>query len=100
MLHKIIERCYVYRADCKNNDLFTCDYLYVCDIKENFKTKEIKYSMTPNIMHAERLYYKPKLTTICDYINNDMKNYEEKLKFELVLVEFTTIVEEVEDKGE
>ena len=56
--------------------------------------------MTPNIMYAERLYYKPALTKICDYINNDMQNYEEKLKFEMVLVEFTTIVEEVEDKGE
>lgn len=100
MLNKTIERCYICRADCKNNDLFTCDYMYICNIEEDFKTKEIKYGMTPNIMYAERLYYKPALTKICDYINNDMQNYEEKLKFEMVLVEFTTIVEKIEDKGE
>ena len=100
MLDKYIERCFVLRADCRNNELFSCDYLYVCDIKENFKTKEIRYCTTPHIMYADKLYYEPSLEGICDYINKEMQNYEEKLTFKLVRVEFTTIVKEVEDKGE
>lgn len=100
MLNKTIERCYVLRADCRNDEILTCEYMYICDIQDNQMKKELRYRMTPNIMYAERLYYKPALTKILDYINNDMQNYEEKLKFEMVLVEFTTIVEEIEDKGE
>ena len=99
MLGKTIEKCYVYRADCRNNELFTCDYLYISDLKESLKTKEItySYSFTPNIMYADKLYYKPEVEKVCDYINKDMENYEEKLKFEPVLVEFTSIVEKVEE---
>lgn len=100
MLDKYIERCFVFRANCRNNKLFSCDYLYVCDVKEDLKAKVIRYCTTPHIMYADKLYYKPDLERICDYINKDMQNYEEKLKFEIVLVQFTTIVEEVEDKGE
>lgn len=100
MLGRTTERCYVYRADCRNNELFSCDYLYISDLKENLKTKEITYSFTPNIMYADKFYYKPELKRICDYINKNMENYDEKLKFESILVEFISIVEEVEDKGE
>lgn len=100
MLHKTIERCYVFRADCRNNELFICDYLYVCDIQEDFKTKKIRYCTTPNIMYADKLHYKKELERICDCINKDMEQYEDKVEFKIVLVEFTTIVEEVEDKGE
>lgn len=100
MLDKYIERCFVFRADCRNNKLFSCDYLYVCDIKEDFKTKEIRYSTTPHIMYADKLHYKQGLERICNYINKDMQNYEEKLQFKMVLVEFATIVKEVEEKGE
>lgn len=98
MLDKITERCYVFRADCRNNELFVCDYLYVCDIQEKFKEKELRYCTTPNIMYADRLHYRKGLEEILDIINKDMENYEEKLKFEIVLVEFTTTVEEKADE--
>ena len=98
MITKCVERCWILRADCRNNDDFICDYLYVCNIREQFKSEEIRYYTTPNVMYADKLHYEPE--NICDYINKDMQNYEEKLKFEMVLVEFTTIVEEVKDKGE
>ena len=98
MLNRTIERCYVLRADCRNNEILTCDYMYICDIQDNQMKKELRYSMTPNIMYADRLYYKQGLERILEHINKDMKNYEEKLKFEIVLVEFTTTVEEKADE--
>ena len=29
MLNKTIERCYVLRADCRNNEILTCEYMYI-----------------------------------------------------------------------
>ena len=98
MLDKITERCYVFRADCRNNELFICEYMYICDIQDNQMKKELRYSMTPNIMYADRLHYRQGLERILEHINKDMENYEEKLKFEIVLVEFTTTVEEKADE--
>ena len=102
MLNKTIERCYVFRADCRNNELYSCDYLYICDMPEDFNTKIINYRTTSNIICADKFHYKYKkeLEIICDYINENMEQHGDKIEFKIVLVEFTAIVKEVEDKRE
>lgn len=99
MIDKGFERCYILRADCRDNKMFVCEYLYICDIQESCKIKEIRYSTTPNIMYADKLHHKDTCKKYCEYINKDMEQYEDNIKFDIVPVMFTTTVEERKDEN-